>query len=655
MILIFALLCGTALAKGTRPLTMQAFVAMGDDATAVSLNPAALKRSVQTSATTYMPDNSDSFYRAFSLAMPAPTTLQTAFGITFEYEETNQDYQEYMTTLTASLKLGPLAMGINGNYYAHNRTMRQTAEIEHEYGIDIGLILKPTRRFALGGSFLNAFTTGPKTENNAAFEMDLNRIIRVGMVTSPIYNDYSRFSVAVDADVRLNEDDIQRSQWEHFYAGTELSLFNIVATRGGIKADIMDELIWDNLDRFVDSLVMTAGGSLRIYKLQADYGYELHRNGNSQHIVTVALNFWEETPTSRPVKNAIDLIKKGKYEHAIYLLEKFLRDNPKDKRTRKTLADALYLEGLRKTTVAKYEEASEEFKEALQYKPKSKSIKEAYADAEYKVCDRLLKDNRCEEAISRAEKALEIRPDDEDLMEILVEAKRQKDYIGEIIKEVEAKISGQKYDDAIELLGQLAPDVGENQTASPFNGLVKRIVEGKIRTEKTTLVRETFITTNDYETKIEKWKRVILLTKHLDAKVARGQVTQGYREAIAEYEQNEQENREILAKLRRKYRAWNINTDAMSDYRAGNLLEATVRFRQALELDPSLVEAHKMLAITLAKEGRSEEAKIEYLKAKEILPKLPLLLKFIDKIDPEVLEVFEGTDEENLIYWLSLL
>jgi len=397
---------------------------------------------------------------------------------------------------------------------------------------------------------------------------------------------------------------------------------------------------------------MTAGGSLRIYKLQADYGYERHRNGNSQHIVTVALNFWEDTPAPEPVKNAIYLIKKGKYEDAIYILEEFLQDNPKDKRARKTLADAFYLEGQKRTTVGKYEEASEKFEEALKYNPKSKSIKEAYADAEYKVSYRLLKDNRCDEAVARAENALKIRPDDEDLIEILVEAKRKKDYLGEIIKEVESKISGQKYDEAIELLGQLGT---ESEKSKEVNGLVKRIVEGKIKIEKTTLVRETFIPTNDYETKIEKWKMVILLTKHLDAKVARGQVTQGYKEAISEYERNEQENTEILEKLRGKYQAWNINTDAMSDYNAGNLLEAAGKFNQALGLDSSLVEAHKMLAITLAKQGETEEAKAEYLIAKEMLPKLPLLLKFIDKVEPEVLEVFEETSEEDLIYWLSLL
>jgi len=650
--LIFVLLCGTAFAKGSRPLTMQAFVAMGDDATAVSLNPAALKRSIQTTATTYIPDNSDSFYGAFSLAMLDPTTPNTAFGVTFEYEDTNEDYQEYITTLTASFKIGPLAVGVNGNYYAGNQTTRRTSNIDQEYGIDIGLILKPTKYFALGGSLSNAFTTAPEVKNNSVFKRDFKRTARLGMVTNPLYNDYSRFSIAVDTDVTLNWDDIQKSKWEHFYAGTELSLFNIIAARGGIKSIIVDELTWDNFDRLRESLVMTAGGSLSIYKLKADYGYELHQNGNSQHIVTVSLNFWEETPTPKPVKDATYLIKKGEYGEAIFILEEFLQNNPKDKKARKTLANVLYQEGVNRTTVGKYEEASDKFKKALHYNPKSDSIKQAYADAEVLACKKLLKDNKCDEAISRAENALNTSPNNEELKEILVEAKRKKVYTGEIIEKVKSKISAQKYDDAIELLKQLG---AQTEKIDATNDIIKQIVEGKIKVEKTTLVREAFSATGDYETRIAKWKRVILLTKHLEAEALRGQVAQVYSDAISEYEVDEQEHTEILEKFRRESRAWDINTDAMSAYKASNLSEAAEKFRQVLELDPNLVEAHKMLAITLAKQGQTEEAKTEFLKAKEMMPKLPLLLKFMDKVEPEVLDVFKETSEENLIDWLSFL
>ncbi len=652
LILIFALLCGQVFAKGSRPLTMQAFVAMGDDVTAVSLNPAALKRSIQTTATTYIPDNSDSFYGAFSLALLDPTTPNTAFGVTFEYEDTNENYQEYITTLTAAFKVGPLAMGVNGNYYAGNQTIRQTSKIDHEYGIDIGLILKPTKSFALGGSLFNAFTTASEVETDSVFRRDFNRIARVGMVTNPLYNDYSRFSIAVDADVRLNWDEIQKSKWEHFYVGTELSLFNTIAARGGIKADIIDKLTWDNFDRFRDSLVMTAGGSLRIYKVQADYGYERHQNGNSQHIVTASLNLWEETPTPKPIKDAIYLTKKGEYGEAIYILEEFLRDNPKDKQARKTLASVLYQEGIKETTVGKYEEAAAKFEEALLYNPKSDSIKQAYADASVEVCNKLLKDNKCDEAMSRAEKALNINPNDDTLKNILAEAKRKREYTGEIIKEVQSKISGQQYDDAIELLKQLG---AQAEKVEGINDITKQIVEGKIKVEKTTLVREAFGATGDYEARIAKWKQVILLTKRLEAEALRGQVAQVYSDAISEYKGNEEAHTEILEKFRRESQAWDINTDAMSAYKVGSLPEATEKFRQALEFDPNLVEAHKMLAITLAKQGQTEEAKTEFLKAKEMMPKLPLVLKFIDKIEQEVLDVFKETSKENLIDWLIKL
>lgn len=62
------------------------------------------------------------------------------------------------------------------------------------------------------------------------------------------------------------------------------------------------------------------------------------------------------------------------------------------------------------------------------------------------------------------------------------------------------------------------------------------------------------------------------------------------------------------------------NDEGVSHYEQGHWDVAEQHFRKALEVDPSLAEAHFNLALALDKQGKHEEATSSFKKAAELAP-----------------------------------
>jgi Flp pilus assembly protein TadD len=58
-------------------------------------------------------------------------------------------------------------------------------------------------------------------------------------------------------------------------------------------------------------------------------------------------------------------------------------------------------------------------------------------------------------------------------------------------------------------------------------------------------------------------------------------------------------------------------------FEKGQIADAIARYQEALANDPNFAEAHRQLAVALAREGRTAEAEIERKKADDLQPPQP--------------------------------
>lgn len=255
---------------GTRPLSMGgAFIAVADDANAITWNPAGLpglRRTEFTStyANLYAMDISQSY-----IGFVRPFSDKIALG--FDWANVGHDDKELLFgehKLNLAIGYQPhklISLGLTAKYLMRDMQLDGTSYGKSSgIGYDAGLLIQPLKNLKFGFGLYDLGGTSVSYKDKVS-ETILGQAFKLGIAYMPI----DGLTIAADLGDR-------------FHLGTEYIVANRLSLRAGLQQDISgDETL----------LVPSAGMSVKFKSLIVEYGLEDHPYLGSTHRFSIALQF----------------------------------------------------------------------------------------------------------------------------------------------------------------------------------------------------------------------------------------------------------------------------------------------------------------------------------------------------------------------------
>ena len=256
---------------GTRPLSMGgAFIAVADDANAITWNPAGLpglRRTEFTSTYTnlYQMGISQSY-----LGFVKPFGDRVALGFDWSnigFDDNELAYSENKLNFAVGVQPHKLfSFGFTLKYLTRDMLLDETSYGKSSgLGYDAGLLVQPLKNLKMGVGLYDLGGTSVSYKEDKKTETILGQAFKLGISYMPV----NGLTVAADIGDR-------------FHFGAEYILANRISFRAGVQQDISgDEKI----------LVPSAGLSLKFKSIIMEYGYESHPFLIQTHRFSIALQF----------------------------------------------------------------------------------------------------------------------------------------------------------------------------------------------------------------------------------------------------------------------------------------------------------------------------------------------------------------------------
>lgn len=255
---------------GTRPLGMGgAFIAIADDANAISWNPAGLpglRRKEFTS--TYSDLYSLGITKSY-MGLVLPFSDKIALGLDWGsvgFDDTELLFSENKLDFAFGFQpFSIFSFGLNAKYVFRDMQLDGTSYGKSSgIGYDIGFLLQPHKKLKLGMSVYDLNGTSVSYEDNAS-ETILEQAVKLGIAIRPLEN----LVIAYD-----------RGDRNHF--GVEYTVANRLTLRSGFQ----------NENLGIEKInIFSAGTSIKFKSLIVEYGYETQPYLDPTHRFSFALQF----------------------------------------------------------------------------------------------------------------------------------------------------------------------------------------------------------------------------------------------------------------------------------------------------------------------------------------------------------------------------
>ena len=255
---------------GTRPLSMGgAFVAVSDDANAITWNPAGLPGLRRTEFTSTYTDLYAMGITQSYLGFVRPFSDRIALGLDWSsvgFDDDELNYSENKLNFAVGIQPHKLfSFGFTLKYLMRDMLLDEASFGKSTgIGTDAGLLIQPLKNLKLGLGFYDLGGTSVSYKDKKS-ETILAQAFRLGISYMPI----NGLTIAADFGDR-------------FHFGAEYILASKLSFRAGVQQDLSgDEKI----------MVPSLGVSLKFKNLIAEYGYESHPYLNPTHRISIALQF----------------------------------------------------------------------------------------------------------------------------------------------------------------------------------------------------------------------------------------------------------------------------------------------------------------------------------------------------------------------------
>ena len=255
---------------GTRPLSMGgAFVAVSDDANAITWNPAGLPGLRRTEFTSTYTDLYAMGITQSYLGFVRPFSDRIALGLDWSsvgFDDDELNYSENKLNFAVGIQPHKLfSFGFTLKYLMRDMLLDEASFGKSTgIGTDAGLLIQPLKNLKLGLGFYDLGGTSVSYKDKKS-ETILAQAFRLGISYMPI----NGLTIAADFGDR-------------FHFGAEYILASKLSFRAGVQQDLSgDEKI----------MVPSLGVSLKFKSLIAEYGYESHPYLNPTHRISIALQF----------------------------------------------------------------------------------------------------------------------------------------------------------------------------------------------------------------------------------------------------------------------------------------------------------------------------------------------------------------------------
>ncbi len=255
---------------GSRPLSMGgAFIAVADDANAITWNSAGLPGLRRTEFTSTYSDLYDMGITQSYLGFVRPFNDRLAIGLDWSnigYDDKELAYSENKLCFAFGFQpLKKLSMGLTLKYLMRDMLLDDASYGKGAgVGYDVGFLIQPMKNFKLGVGLYDLGGTSVSYKDKTT-ETILGQAFKLGISYMPI----NGLTIAADFGDRVQ-------------IGTEYILGSRVSFRGGIQQGL-------NINNEKDILVPSAGISLKFKNLVMEYGFESHPYLNPTHRFTLAL------------------------------------------------------------------------------------------------------------------------------------------------------------------------------------------------------------------------------------------------------------------------------------------------------------------------------------------------------------------------------
>ena len=253
---------------GTRPFGMGgAFVAIADDANAISWNPSGLPGLRRKEFTSTYTDLYNMGISKSYIGFVYPFSDKIAFGLDWGnigFDDSELLYGENKIDLAIGYQpFSMFSVGINTKYIFRDMQLNGTSYGKSSgIGYDLGFLLQPHKMLRLGLSLYDLGGTNVDYENNRS-ETILEQALKIGIAIQPLEN----LKIAFD-----------KSDRNHF--GVEHVIANRLSLRLGYQQESFGS---ENLNIF------SLGTSIKFKSIVVEYGYEAQKYLDPIHRISFAL------------------------------------------------------------------------------------------------------------------------------------------------------------------------------------------------------------------------------------------------------------------------------------------------------------------------------------------------------------------------------
>ena len=253
---------------GTRPLSMGgAFIAVADDANAITWNPAGLPGLRRTEFTSTYANLYNLGITQSYMGFVKPFSDRVALGFDWSsvgYDDNELAYSENKLNFAVGVQPNKLfSFGLNLKYLMRDMLLDEASYGKSSgIGYDAGLLIQPLKNLKMGLGLYDLGGTSVSYKDKTT-ETVLGQAFKLGISYMPI----NGLTIAGDLGDR-------------FHLGAEYIIASRVSLRAGVQQDMSgEEMI----------MVPSAGLSIKFKSIVMEYGYESHPYLEPTHRISFAL------------------------------------------------------------------------------------------------------------------------------------------------------------------------------------------------------------------------------------------------------------------------------------------------------------------------------------------------------------------------------
>ena len=253
---------------GTRPLSMGgAFIAVADDANAITWNPAGLPGLRRTEFTSTYANLYNLGITQSYMGFVKPFSDRVALGFDWSsvgYDDNELAYSENKLNFAVGVQPNKLfSFGLNLKYLMRDMLLDEASYGKSSgFGYDAGLLIQPLKNLKMGLGLYDLGGTSVSYKDKTT-ETILGQAFKLGISYMPI----NGLTIAGDLGDR-------------FHLGAEYIIASRVSLRAGVQQDMSGE---------EKIMVPSAGLSIKFKSIVMEYGYESHPYLEPTHRVSFAL------------------------------------------------------------------------------------------------------------------------------------------------------------------------------------------------------------------------------------------------------------------------------------------------------------------------------------------------------------------------------